>query len=386
MQLVAYGAQDVYLTGNNVFSKFRVYYKKHIIGDIVVGFEIYKVEFIEISSLEKYIPLKKFDIFDRNLSCIDCKSLKLSKLPKFKSIDSFRKLTHFNCSNNRLTKINKLMYNNNLIWLNCSYNKLKSIPDKMYSLEYLDISDNYIEGTVDFINYPNLKYLLASSNQIESVLNLPQNLIYLDLSDNPLCDLENLPVGLKYLLIVQTQLVKIDLSELENLEYLDISINNLSSCIDNLPSNLVYLNCSQCVITKLNNLPFSINKLICINNEIKSLDALPESLEYLDCDHNKITQLDNLPNNLKELICSNNKITNLDNIPSQLLKLNCENNLIKKFNNITTNLIEFKHDELKEDIDNNNNNKDIDDNNKCDSLISFSKTVYKKFENYIFYE
>jgi hypothetical protein len=48
MQLIAYGVQDMYLTGNqNGYKpKFRIYYRKHIIGDIVVKFEIYNVEFL----------------------------------------------------------------------------------------------------------------------------------------------------------------------------------------------------------------------------------------------------------------------------------------------------------------------------------------------------
>jgi len=33
IQLLSYGEQDVYLS---IYEKFRIYYKKHIIGDIVV--------------------------------------------------------------------------------------------------------------------------------------------------------------------------------------------------------------------------------------------------------------------------------------------------------------------------------------------------------------
>lgn len=341
IQLVAYGVQDLYFNGGYYQDKFRIYYIKHLISNVIVGFEIYKVEFVRFVINQKY--LSEFDIFDRNLHSIDCQNMGITKLPKFKSIDSFRKLTHFNCSKNKLTNINKLMYNYNLIWLDCSYNELESIPKKIFSLEYWDLSNNQIKADIDFISYPNLKYLLASGNLINSVSNLPSELVYLDLSDNPLRELENLPLGLKYLLIVQTKLTKINLIELENLQYLDISINNLSSCIDGLPSNLIYLNCSQCEITRLDNLPFMLKNLVCINNNIKSLDMLPQCLEYLNCNHNQITNLNDLPNNLKELVCSNNKITELNNLPQKLIKLNCENNEIIKFNNLPKKLKEFKY-------------------------------------------
>lgn len=306
--------------------KFRVSYKKHIIGDIIVGFEICNVEFVKITKKTKY--LSEFNIFDRNLNFIDCENIKLTELPKYKSIDSFIKLTHFNCSKNKLTNVNELMCNYNLIWLNCSYNELKSIPKKMFSLEYWDFSNNKVEDNIDFINCPNLKYLLASGNKIKSVSNLSHNLEYLDLSDNPLEELKNLPLGLKYLLIVQTKLTKINLIELENLQHLDISINNLSSCVDSLPENLIYLNCSQCEITKLSNLPFTLENLVCVNNQIESLEMLPENLIKLNCDHNEITDLNNLPNSLEELVCSDNSITKLDNLPPNLIKLNYEKNLI----------------------------------------------------------
>lgn len=108
--------------------------------------------------------LSEFDIFDRNFHSIDCQNIGITKLPKFKSIDSFRKLTHFNCFKNKLINVKKLMYNYNLIWLDCSYNKIKSIPKKIFSLEYFDFSNNLVKGDIDFISYPNLKYLLASGN------------------------------------------------------------------------------------------------------------------------------------------------------------------------------------------------------------------------------
>ena len=364
IRLIAYGALDYYLAGGN---EFRIYYRKHIIGDIVVKleicFEFIYFEFIYFELAESDSQCVKFsyntqcvDMFDFGYKAINCERCNLVKLPRFKSIDEFKKMKYLNCSNNNLRNIKKLMYSNELIWLNCSYNKLNSIPKKIFLLEYFDFSDNQVNDNVDFLMYPNLKYLMASSNQIKSVSNLPDNLKYLDLSNNPITELEVLPNGLKYLLIVQTKIKSINLIKLENLEYLDISINNLNTqCLDGLPSSLIYLNCSQCGILELNNLPTSLIKLICINNEIKTLDMLPESIEYLDCDHNKIIKLDNLPITLIKLICSNNLITLLNNLPVNLNELNCENNNILEFKNLPpklkkSNIVYTKHNEINDNL------------------------------------
>jgi len=323
MQLVAYGAQDVNL--------FKLYYIKHIIEDIVSKFEIYNIDFLGIECVKFTSSIECVDMFDFEYKAIKCTECKLVKLPKFKSIDKFKKITYLDCSYNKLCSIKKLMYSNELIFLNCSNNKLKIIPKKIYSLEYFDFSNNKVEDNVDFIMYPSLKYLIASSNEITSITNLPIGLKYLDLSNNPITKLEILPNGLKYLIIVQTKIKSINLIELEKLEYLDISLNNLNEeCFDGLPCSLIYLNCSQCNISKLNNLPTYLTKLICINNKIKILDMLPESLEYLDCDHNQITKLDNLPNTLNKLICSNNLITSLNNLPYNLTEFNSK---FEKINN-----------------------------------------------------
>ena len=41
LQLIAYDVQDIYLTSNgNYIHKFRIYYEKHIIEDIMIKIEI----------------------------------------------------------------------------------------------------------------------------------------------------------------------------------------------------------------------------------------------------------------------------------------------------------------------------------------------------------
>ena len=59
MQLVAYGAQDVY------FFKFYIHYKKTIINDVIVGFNKYKVEFTKFTNFIKPLGLEhiKYNYF-----------------------------------------------------------------------------------------------------------------------------------------------------------------------------------------------------------------------------------------------------------------------------------------------------------------------------------
>ena len=345
MQLVAYGAQDVYLAGNPYLPIFRIYYKKHIINDIVTKYKIIGWEFIEYVKIINNVENIK-NMFKNSNTSIDCSNLSIIKLPKFHNLDDFSKLKYFNCSYNKLKNINKFKYIN-LIKIDCSYNNLDKIPNKMKSLEYFDFSNNFVGDELDFVNYPKLKYLLASSNKNKKVFNYPEELVYLDLSNNPIDSLDNLPTSLEYLLIVQAVIKKINFTELTNLKYLDMSINTLEN-IDGLTYGLVHLNCSQCSINYLDNLPTSLEKLFCINNKLVSLNMLPESIVYLDCDHNKITKLDDLPNNLTELICSHNQLTTLNNLPPKLKLIDCSDNLLHDMTNLPKSLKKILYKNNKE--------------------------------------
>jgi Leucine-rich repeat (LRR) protein len=380
MNLIAYGAQDVYLTGNHngYFEKFRIYYKKHIINDIVTNIEILGYEFIEYVKINSD-KLSIQNMFRKSYISIDCSNLSIKRLPKFHDLDTFAKLKYLNCSQNKLNTIKKLMYGK-LIKLDCSYNLIQTIPYKMNSLEYFDFSNNRVVGKLDFINYPSLKYLLASSNQINEISNLPNKLIYLDLSNNLIDCIDNLPNSLEYLLVVQTRITKINLTSLTKLKYLDISINKLNN-MDGLPNGLVYLNCSQCDINVLDNLPTSINILICVNNNLISLNMLPESIEYLDCDHNQITKLDDLPCNLINLICSHNKLVELDNLPSGLKYLDYSNNELL-LESESDDMIKIKPNlpkSLQKIINKNNSNSNKDNSPQ----ITFFKVQYNRFTNFI---
>jgi len=369
MQLVAFGAEDVYLTGNPNIYKFKIYYKVHIINDIIINYEFVNIKFI------KFIEFVNFDIknmFNLKLESIDCSNIQIVKLPHFKLYDDFNQLIKLNCSNCKLKNVNKLKYSTNLIYLNCSSNVISKLPEKFPSLEFINFSNNRV-FELD-CKFTKLKYLIGASNKILQVKYLPDSLIYLDLSDNrELSELSDLPFDLEYLMVTQTKIKKINFDLESKLKYLDVSVGIYLN-LDNLPNRLVYLNCSQSAITNLDNLPCGLESLICVNNNLKSLDMLPESLVNLNCDHNNIVNLDNLPNNLNQLICSHNKIKELSNLPRNLEYLNCSNN-----QNIT---IKNKPNKLKT-IANLSDGENTNTDNKCEFEINFWKITWKKLTNKI---
>ena len=125
LNLIAFWSQDVYLTcGNNeLFEKFRIYYKKHIIENIVNKIEIIGYEFIEYVKINNdSIDIK--NMFKNTYTYINCANLNIKKLPRFKNLDNFNKLRYLNCSRNRLNNIKKLKYINP-IKIDCSYYLIK---------------------------------------------------------------------------------------------------------------------------------------------------------------------------------------------------------------------------------------------------------------------
>ena len=94
--------------------------------------------------------------------------------------------------------------------------------------------------------------------------------------------------------------------------------NNYINFLDNLLYNLQSLSCrnNKCDIS-LNNLPPNLVRLDCMQNNITNLDNLHTftKLEDLNCIRNNLEHLDNLPPNLKILMCEDNKLISLQNLP-----------------------------------------------------------------------
>ena len=82
--------------------------------------------------------------------------------------------------------------------------------------------------------------------------------------------------------------------------------------MNNLPSKLNVLNCSENLISRLDNLPISLLSLDCSDNRLVTLDNLPRGLKRLICNSNDLIHLNNLPDTLELLVCCYN-----DQLPSE---------------------------------------------------------------------
>lgn len=165
-------------------------------------------------------------------------------------------------------------------------------------------------------------------------LNAIQSITSLDISDRGLVDLSYLKyfTGLEKLLCYNNSVEELDLNDLHNLSYLNVTGNALRSLkIDKL-TNLTVLVCADNRLDELDvaNL-VKLTDLECSNNMIRVLevDNLSE-LVYLSCQYNSIEVL-NVANltNLLYLYCPGNPISelNVSNL-AKLLKLDCRNSNI----------------------------------------------------------
>jgi len=158
----------------------------------------------------------------------------------------------------------------------------------------------------------------------------------------------------------------------ENVKYLSIINNRYINTIDNLPPNLISLdcysnkelkniimpntltelNCSATSIDKLN-IPNNLKILYCNNcKNLEHFSKFPNTLVLLEATRNNFTRLPRLPNTLESLeidSCSN--IDKLPNIPTNLKVLSIKDTAIK-----LRDIIDDLPEGIKLYIDNNSNN------------------------------
>ena len=84
--------------------------------------------------------------------------------------------------------------------------------------------------------------------------------------------------------------------------------------IQNLPTNLIFINYGYNNITEIQNLPHTLQYFGCYCNKIKKIKNLPNSLQIFQCNQNEITKIENLPSGLKEFHYKYNPIQYVDNI------------------------------------------------------------------------
>jgi hypothetical protein len=148
------------------------------------------------------------------------------------------------------------------------------------SSEVLNITEP-LHGDLDFsvliqeYEMRNIKTISLSKGEITSVVGLPTGLLVFECPENLLTSIENLPITLQTLNLSHNYLEKIDVSNLEALETLNISHNK---------------------IAVLENLPPTLKELYFDNNQIASVSlAEIEGLKTLHLSNNPITVIDSLP-------------------------------------------------------------------------------------------
>ncbi len=195
--------------------------------------------------------------------------------------------------------------------------------EKLSQLDYLNLSNNRI-SSIDFLNSSTVETLILNNNPLNefldlSVLNSLENLNYLDLSSNNLNDkdVEIRSTTLERLVINNSKLGEANLFLIETpqLRHLELSENSL----DNLE-----LNCDL-----LETLDLSNNTLKTIdlssNNRLKCLNLNNNEIEFLNLSHQEL---------LEDLNLGFNNISSLSLCDMPLLqKLDCENcNLLETLN------------------------------------------------------
>ena len=118
------------------------------------------------------------------------------------------------------------------------------------------------------------------------------------------------------------------------------SITNLV----NIPDGVVVLKCPGNMLLTLDNLPNSISVLDFEENYLESITISNlDRLESMNVSHNNIKQLINIPKSLQELKCTHNKIEFLNLYGIDKLKtLYISNNIITVIENFPENIIDFQ--------------------------------------------
>jgi len=146
--------------------------------------------------------------------------------------------------------------------IHISYSDFLELPDlsEFINLESLIITNNKLKKLSDLSKCINLKYLYFTNNKLEELPDLSNllNLCRLYCNDNKLSKLTNLPINLKILSCENNNITELNLSGLTQLEYLNISNNNIYL----LPNLDIYNNLTEiyCNYNNLLSLPISILK------------------------------------------------------------------------------------------------------------------------------
>ena len=271
----------------------------------------------------------------------------------------------------------------NILTCSITNQNLQAFPtmSSLYNINYFDLSNNIISGTIPSLsNNQSLYYFNISNNKLtgsisQSLFSQNRNITYFDCSINKLTgSVPSLPGVCR-------------------LEHFDCSYNNLSGSISSLgASNLQYFNCSNNALTGAVSLAapnFGLSEYNCSYNKLSgilssSLFYFAPSLSTFNCSHNTLSG--SIPNFSSSYVKYANYSYNYfsGNIDisgsSNLISFTCaNNNLSGSINSLEgcTNLIEF-------DYSSNNINGDIPRLINAPNLETFTCTNNTGTQDYIY--
>ena len=201
---------------------------------------------------------------------------------------------------------------------NTAQQRLKDILEKINKrTNILDIREP-LHGDIDFSilkeEFSNVKTIQLPEGDITNIINIPEGVTKLEINKNFIFELNDLPSSLTSLGVTYNYLSNIDLTQLKDLEYLNVSHNQISE-LENLPTTIIELNCE--------------------NNQLRSIDLRGLSnLKVLNVSYNKLTIIENLPENITDFNYDNNPSIEFRNsavIPTgKTNKQQVEENLIQQ--------------------------------------------------------
>lgn len=223
------------------------------------------------------------------------------------SVDSPNTILHL--GENQITDLSNIILNENIHTIELGDNGISSITSSDLT-EFLNIKDLRLSNnqllTLDLTSLVTLEKLSLSNTGIQSVENLPTSLTWLDLSQNEI-----------------SQIDFTDLSNLKSVFLYQNSITNFNN-ISGLSLNLEEIDLGQNSLTTIDVSPFTnLIGLYLYNNLFSSIDVSELiNLQYLDVSNSDLTGNFNLNTisdlnvtgltQLKQITASWNQITSLD--------------------------------------------------------------------------
>jgi hypothetical protein len=167
---------------------------------------------------------------------------------------------------------------------------------------------------------PTLKHLILPPNPyLKELPPLPEGLETLICAGSLfLTKLPPLPKSLRHLNISKTKITHLNIRDLPNLEYLNMSELNVGTETIYFPSSLKYLDIRKTNMGKFDNFPSSLTYLDCGYTPMGELPSLPTGLKTLKCDRVRLDALPLLPASLLHVDLCYTKIKEIPALPPQL--------------------------------------------------------------------